>query len=51
MKKGEKKEYEVTVKRAVRTPEEDRRITREITTVLYECKMLALERQKEKKKA
>ncbi len=44
----EKKEYRVTVSYCEKTPEEAERLRREITDVLYEKKMLSLQRQKAK---
>lgn len=45
---AKKKEYVVTVSYCEKTPEEAERVKREITAVLYEKKMLSLQRQKEK---
>lgn len=43
-----KKEYHVTVSYCEKTPEEAERLRRQITNVLYDKKMLSLQRQKEK---
>ena len=43
-----KKEYRVTVSYCEKTPEEAERLRRHITNVLYDKKMLSLQRQKEK---
>ncbi len=45
MRTRKKKEYEVTVIRCPRTPEEDIRIRQEITDVLYRAKMEVLQKQ------
>ncbi|MCI6057219.1 hypothetical protein [Anaerotignum sp.] len=45
------KEYKVTVSYCEKTPEETERVKRQITDVLYEKKMLSLQRQEQKKKA
>ena len=45
---AKKREYVVTVSYCEKTPEEAERLKREITAVLYEKKMLSLQRQKEK---
>lgn len=45
---AKKKEYVVTVSYCEKTPEEAERLKREITAVLYEKKMLSLQRQREK---
>lgn len=47
----EKKEYRVTVSYCEKTPEEAERLRHQITDVLYEKKMLSLQRQKEKEAA
>ncbi len=50
-KKDQKKdEVKVTVIHLPRTPEEDIRIRAEITKVLYEKKMLAIQRREERAK-
>lgn len=46
----EKKEVNVSVVHLPRTPEEDIRIRAEITRVLYEKKMLAIQRREERAK-
>ena len=45
------KEYKVTVSYCEKTPEETERVKRQITDVLYEKKMLSLQRQEQKQKA
>ena len=45
------KEYKVTVSYCEKRPEEAERVKRQITDVLYEKKMLSLQRQEQKKKA
>ena len=45
------KEYKVTVSYCEKTPEEAERVKRQITDVLYEKKMLSLQRKEQKKKA
>lgn len=45
---AKKREYVVTVSYCEKTPEEAERLKREITAVLYEKKMLSLQRQREK---
>ena len=45
------KQYIVTVSHKEKTPEEAEWLKREITDVLYEKKMLSLQRQKEKEEA